>query len=440
MAQTRPAFIVTLDVGEPLPDLRPEGRYSDAWVVLSTKGAPCGLVEVDLTKGSSAARARLQEFIDLNGLKDSEASERPQLADDRLPSISVVVPSLVARIDELRRCIDFLGLLDYPDFEVILVDNRRVIPEHDPLPSLIHNRPWLRIVREEVPGVSAARNAGIARTRGEIVAFTDDDVRPDRGWLRAIGTRMATNPLLDAVSGIILPAELETPAQIWFERYYGGFGGQRTFLPLTLEADKSVRPLLRGSRILVRDSTGAEIRRSSLYGIGAYVAGANMAFRKSSLERVGGFDNTLGTGTPARGGEDLAAIIAILWTGGQVGYEPGAVVNHQHRREYADLLSQLHNYGLGFTAMLTSLVLGDSRHFWGLLSQLPPAVKRKVIQGARRIRGFQHNAASDTGHTQPYPTALVRTEFLAYLLGPPAYVRSRLRSRRESTVTPDSDV
>jgi glycosyltransferase involved in cell wall biosynthesis len=419
---------VTLNIEEPFPELQPDDHHTDAWVVLLKNNVPIAMVEVDLTTGPGAVKISLQEFLAKNELR---APEPPPLADNKLPSITVVVASIIERIEELGRCIDFLGNIDYPDFEVLLVDNRRELPAQDPLLPLVHGRPWLRVIREEIPGASAARNAGLAQAKGVIVAFTDDDVRVDREWLRAIGTRFAMNPQLDAVTGLILPAELETPAQIWFERYYGGFGGLRTFTPLTLVTDHNVRPSLRGSRILVRDSSQSEVRRSSVYGIGAYVAGANMAFRRSSLERIGGFNNALGPGTPARGGEDLAAIISILWGDGQVGYEPGAFVYHQHRREYSELVNQLKGYGLGFTAMLTSLARGDRRHLLSLLSQLPSALRRKILQAAKRIRESRSDRAARGEEAQLYPSELVRDEYLAYLRGPSAYHRSRKMYRNE---------
>jgi glycosyltransferase involved in cell wall biosynthesis len=413
---------VTLNVEEPLPELLPDDHHNHAWVVLLRNKVPIGMLEVDLTTGSGAVKIRLQEFLARN---QSQAPEPPPLADSELPSITVVLASIIERIEELGRCIDSLGNVDYQDFEVLLVDNRRELPAKDPLPPLVEGRPWLRVIREERPGVSMARNAGLAQAKGAIVAFTDDDVRVDREWLRAIGTRFATNPHLDAVTGLILPAELETPAQIWFERYYGGFGGLRTYAPVTLAADHNVRPSLRGSRILVRNSSDSEVLRSSVYGIGAYVAGANMAFRRSSLEKIGGFNNALGGGTPARGGEDLSAIISILWADGQVGYEPGAFVYHQHRRQYSKLVNQLEGYGVGFTALLTSLARDDRRHVLSLLSQLPSAIRRKILQGAKLIRGSRSDSASKGEVGELFPSELVRIEYLAYLRGPLAYERSR---------------
>jgi GT2 family glycosyltransferase len=429
-AQTRPIRIVTVNIEQPLPDICDDDRYSEAWVVLCRRGLPRATAVVDLTTGEAAIRDRLQDLLAQLEVSVPNEPDRTVLADSCLPRISVVVPSILARTQDVGRCIEEIGRLDYPDFEVLLIDNRRVLPTLDPLPELVRNRPWLRVIRESRPGISAARNAGVAQATGEVVAFTDDDVRVDGQWLRAIGTRLALNPQIDAVSGLILPAELESPAQVWFERFYGGFGGQRTFVPVTLEIDRHGGRLSNGSRVLMRDSTGAEIGHLLIFGVGgAFVAGANMAFRKSSLARIGGFNVALGTGTRARGGEDLAAMISILWAGGKIGYEPAALVHHRHRREFSELLAQMDDYGLGYTAMLTSLVWGDPRHFLALASQFPLALKKIAAKGAERVRGKQQGEASDNGSAGPYPSILARHEHWARLRGPLAYARSRFESR-----------
>ena len=88
-------------------------------------------------------------------------------------------------------------------------------------------------MREPHPGISAARNRGIAVATGEIIAFTDDDVVVDRRWLRALGERFARQPDVSAVTGLVVPLELETAAQVLFEQ--SGSGLDRGFVPLTFE-------------------------------------------------------------------------------------------------------------------------------------------------------------------------------------------------------------
>jgi hypothetical protein len=429
-AEAGPARIVMVDVDAALPDLQADGRYKNAWVVFCKVGIPRSMVMLDLTRGTESTRTSLRAQLELTLRSLLEVPQTPIIPDDDLPRISVVVPTIVSRIEELGRCIDAIGALDYPDFEVVLVDNRMALPPTDPLPGLVLGRPWLRIARESRPGISAARNTGVAVASGEIVAFTDDDVQVDAHWLRAIGTRFALHPKVEAVTGLILPAELETPAQIWFERYFGGFGSQRTYAPVTLEADPKGPQFLRGSRVLVRGSSGAELRRFSVYGIGAYGAGANMAFRKSVLERIGGFDCTLGVGTPAPGGEDLVAMIDILWSGGQVGYEPAAFVRHRHRREYDELLKQIDGYAMGYTAMLLALMKRNTRHIPSIAYQLPVALRWKVVQAVERLQGKESGATKLESTTRLYPSSLFKREAKAYLRGPMAYRRSRSRWRK----------
>jgi hypothetical protein len=425
IAPPGPVRVVILDLEDPIPELAPDGRYESAMVVGRRGGVPTGVVDVDLRTGRFDLQEQLRPLF--AGSAARQSSVPAESAD--LPSISVVVPTIVARTEDLEHLLAGFEQVRYPDVEYILVDNRRAIPTPDPLPGLLVGRTGIRVVREERPGISAARNAGVAAATGDIVVFTDDDVRVDPQWLLAIGRRFASDPAIDAVTGLILPAELETPAQVWFERYYGGFSGERTFAPLTLQAERVGPRSLRGSRIAVTDADGGLVRTFAVYGAGAFGAGANMAFRRSTLQRLGGFDLALGTGTPARGGEDLAALISVLWNAGKVGYEPASVVHHRHRREVAELEHQLRGNGVGFTAMLTSLVSHDRRHVLGLASQLPLAAAAMARQSLARVQGRRKTRSAEPETEQSgaaqFPRSLVLNELRGYPKGPFAYLRSR---------------
>ncbi|MCW2811223.1 MAG: hypothetical protein JWP61_1681 [Friedmanniella sp.] len=428
---------VDLDSTEGAVAARP--GYEHAWLVGWRAGVPQVITELERVDSDSVDRGvrALQESA---GSMTAAAAAVP---DDRLPRISVVVPTVVQRVADLAACLDELGRVDYPDFEVVLVDNRPVLPLDDPLPGLLAGRPGVRAVRESTPGISAARNAGTATATGSVVAFTDDDVRVDRRWLRALGTRFATHSEVVAVGGLILPAELETPAQIYFERFYGGFGGVRSYRPAVLSTGRGLRGR---ATVEVRDEGGEHLSSFALYGAGAYAAGANMAFHRSTLLAMGGFDPALGTGTPSRGGEDLAAVMIVLWDGGAVAYEPGAVVFHKHREQYDQLVHQLRGNGLGFTAMLTSLVTHDPRHLVGLGLLLPLAVRRMGAQTLGRLRRRPQPPAPDLASvpvvpasTHGYPRGLVAHELLGMPQGPLAYLRSRRRLRpRHAAHDPDA--
>jgi glycosyltransferase involved in cell wall biosynthesis len=108
----------------------------------------------------------------------------------------------------LNRTVESLLALDYPDFEIVVVDNRPGT-NHDPIPEFPSNG-RVRVVLEPSSGASAARNRGIAETTGEFIAFTDDDVLVERNWLRALGVRFALDEDVDAIGGMVRPTGLDT--------------------------------------------------------------------------------------------------------------------------------------------------------------------------------------------------------------------------------------
>ena len=446
-ADPAPRRVVLVDLSRPLPDLVADDRHATALVVATWHGRPVGSLELALDTDPEATRARLAPLLALvPAARAAEEARPPRLGDDRLPSVTVVVSTIVARREDLELMLDGFARVDHPDVEFLIVDNRPVLPADDVLPGLVAGRDRVRVVHEPRRGISAGRNAGVAEARGEIVVFTDDDVRVEPDWLRELTRPYVDDPSIDAVTGLILPAELDTPAQVWFERYYGGFSGERTWQPLVLTPERAAGGLLTGARVRV-EADGELVRRFAVYGVGAFGAGANMSFRRSALHRIGGFDLALGTGTPARGGEDLAALVGVRWTGGRIAYEPGAVVHHRHRRGTDELLHQLRGNGLGFTAMLTGLVLRDPRHLLGLAWQLPLAVRSMAVQSVRRIGGGAGPVVEDAPAGAPaadavgdadhgYPRSLVLSELRGYPSGPRAYLVSRRAARRSSWVAP----
>ncbi|HKE65186.1 MAG TPA: glycosyltransferase [Micromonosporaceae bacterium] len=438
VAAPGPIRVVRVDVDAPLPDLSPfrDGRppYSSAWLLVLRSGRPIGEIQIEfdgriMPAADLGDRLRAVFGIEQTGstghAATSATGHAATSADQvaaavALPTISVVVPSTFERLAMLERCVDALLAQDYPGFEVIVVDNR---PDESVGRTALHRRlardVRVRIVTEAQRGISAARNRGIAVAIGSVIACTDDDVEMERDWLRAIGRRFAAEPETDCVAGPVLPRELETPAQIWFERS-GSKIGQR-YEPVRFVNDGSwrTRPLgaLRGGRFEVTAHSGGSVGSSVSIYSGKFGMGANIAFRADALRALGGFDEALGAGSPSGGGEDLLAISRLMFAGRQVVFDPDAYVYHTHRDTLNDLERQVYAYGTGYTAMLCALFMTDPRHLIGFASYAGRALRL-----ARR-------RSADRG-ADDYPPQLSRAEARGLLRGPLLYVSGRRRARR----------
>jgi O-antigen biosynthesis protein len=231
------------------------------------------------------------------------------------------------------------------------------------------------------------------------VAFTDDDVVVERDWLGWLVQPFVSDTRVDVVTGLVLPGELETQAQRWFEAY-GGFG--------------------KGFERRVYDlGTHREDRFLYPYWGGAFGSGNSMAFRRRCLTTIGGFDAALGAGSPARGGADIEAFSHAILQGGRLVYEPRSICWHKHRRDEAALRRQLVAYGAGFTAILTKWVMRDPRVLPALFRGALSLARSRFVPGARRLRDRPN-----------LPPELDRLELRGMLLGPALYLRSVLWSRR----------
>ena len=404
---TAPVRVAVIDVAGPLADLdcgRAEPPpYTAAWILVCRDGHPLASIEIPLHDPViTVAELEREMQRQLGDGWDADLKVARPLPPVPLSRASVVVPTNLARPAELRRTLKSLAELDHPDYEVIVVDNR---PADAPPADL----EGARVVREPRPGASAARNRGASVATGEIIAFTDDDVQAHPGWLSALGGRFARQPHVSAVSGLVVPLELETQAQILFEQ--SGSGLDRSYAPLTFG---------RAGRFRVRrreQLTGREETRS-LYLTGEFGFGANMAFRTAVLQASGGFDEALGVGTATRGGEDLAMFVELLTAGHQIGYEPSAIIEHQHRATMGDLDRQIYGYGLGFTAMLTAVAMRDPWHLLGLAAIVPAWLKSLRVE----------SSAKSVNRADDYPPALARAELRGMAAGPLTYLRARRTS------------
>lgn len=361
--------------------------------------APAG--EPEAPVGAPAASAN-EPAAPANG--SAVPSDRPESVP---PRASVVVATR-DRADQLARALDSLLDQDHPDYEIVVVDNA---PRSSDTEQLVANKYGGRVtyVREDTPGLAVAHNTGLAHARGEVVAFTDDDVVADPHWLTALTAPFAADPRLGCVTGLILPARLRTPAQILLESH-GGFAkgfAPRLYDPLRPPADEPLFPFTAGS----------------------FGSGANMAFRAWALKAAGGFDPATGTGTAARGGDDLYAFVAVLSAGFRLRYTADALVWHHHRETWQDLRNQAYGYGAGLTAYLTATLVRRPALLPALLARLPRGLVYAKNMTAHREAAGGGVPGEHGAPTHPWPRSLSRLERRGMIYGPIGYAKARLRMR-----------
>ena len=235
------------------------------------------------------------------------------------------------------------------------------------------------------------------------------------------------------MTGITLPRELQTPAQVALEDYYGGFG-LRTFEPLSyrLRLAPGLKSLVSAATVDAVGDDGRLRKSSSLYATGSFGHGANMAFRRQALRELGGFDVALGAGTPTCGGEDLAMFARLIWRGYGVGFEPAALAHHTHRRDDQGLRRQIEGYGVGWGALLLALAVEDPRHLGRMLGTAPRGARALSTSYRRKLRSRhpKHRPAAErhpdeARHPSSRTSDLARLELRGIAASPARYLRSR---------------
>jgi len=214
------------------------------------------------------------------------------------PRISVVVCTYngAATLDE---CLTAARALDYPDYEIVVVSDGST----DATPDIARAH-GVRLVETPNRGLSSARNTGLDAATGEIVAYLDDDARPDAAWLRHVAAAMHDGDCA-AVGG----PNIAPPGDGWV-------------------AECVARSPGGPSHVLLSDRDAE------------HLPGCNLAIRKADLEAIGGFDPRF-----RAAGDDVDVCWRLLDRGGRLGFTPGAVVLHHRRGTVRAYLRQQRGYG-----------------------------------------------------------------------------------------------
>lgn len=252
-----------------------------------------------------------------------------------------IVISTRNRADRLPRCLEAIGRISSEkSFELVVVDNNstdntRAAVEHFARAALFP----VTYVLERRPGLSFARNAGVARSRGSIIVFTDDDCYPREDLLDHVDAAFR-DPQIGFISGRVLlfdPSDYPAMISEWTERR-------------VLEPGTYIWPGL--------------------------IKGANMAYKRCVLDRIGGFDPVFGSGTPFPCDDCDAAARASL--AGCVGlYTPDAVVYHHHGRKAHTIEKSFREYDTARGAYHLKLLLTKGAAVHGIRGFL--GLRRRIL-------------------------------------------------------------
>jgi GT2 family glycosyltransferase len=226
-------------------------------------------------------------------------AQAPYFALPRTPRVSVVVATYNGA-RTLRLCLESLGRLNYPDYEVIVVDDGST----DAVPHIATQFPAVRYCRQPHCGLGAARNTGIAAATGQIVAFTDDDCRADPDWLYYLVSELVRGDFVGVGGPNLLPPDDSVVAAV-------------------------VMAAPGGPAHVMLDDRLAE-----------HVPGCNMAFWKWALEEIGGFDPVF-----QKAGDDVDVCWRLQQRGYRIGFSPSAFVWHYRRSTIRAYLKQQAGYG-----------------------------------------------------------------------------------------------
>jgi O-antigen biosynthesis protein len=225
-------------------------------------------------------------------------AETPFPAGRRWPRVSVIVCTHNGA-RTLPDCLDALERLDYPDYEVIVVDDG----SSDDTAAVAERR-HLRLIQTSHQGLATARNEGLSAATGTVVAYVDDDAYPDSDWLRYLATAL-------------------------MDTGHAGVGGPNIPPPDEGHVARCVASAPGGPvHVLVTDREAE------------HIPGCNMAFKKEALDAVGGFDRRFRVA-----GDDVDLCWRLQDAGSTIGFSPGAVVYHRRRGSIRGYVRQQYEYG-----------------------------------------------------------------------------------------------
>ena len=338
------------------------GRAVDDWAF--------GLV--DEVRRRKPALAAVQEVF----------ASAPFPSSDRVkwPKVSVVVCAYSAA-DTIAECLTSLDKLTYPDMEVIVVDDG----SRDATGDIARGYSGVRVVELTNGGLSTARNAGLAAATGEIIAYTDADVRVDPDWLNYLVQPLLTSDVAGVGGPNVVPAD-----DPWVSQCVARAPGGPTHVML--------------------DDRIAE-----------HVPGCNMAFRRDALLAVDGFNPVY-----VRAGDDVDICWRLQAKKLDIGFAPSALVWHHRRASVRSYWRQQVGYGEGeawLDAHHPEKFLGGRMvwrgHIYSPLPFLSTAAERRVNTGVWGTAAFPsiYSTQARQWRYLPHSPAWIAASLVLLLIG-----------------------
>lgn len=245
----------------------------------------------------------------------STTAQRASATNPRELSISVVMCTR-DRPDTIARAIESVASQTFGNYDVLIVDQSRTDETRRIVEALQARYAHLRYLHLDQAGLSRAYNAGIRNTTCEYLAFTDDDCVAPESWLATIARCFATQTDVGLLYGqVLIPEEIAR-----------------------LEGASHTTPALPFT---------SRRRLNRREGFQVFGMGANFAVRRSTWEKIHGFDEILGGGGPLKSSQDFDFAYRVYLAGETILLEPDVFVYHYGVRSHAEWPATLKAYGIG---------------------------------------------------------------------------------------------
>ncbi|MCW3100928.1 MAG: glycosyl transferase family protein [Chthonomonadaceae bacterium] len=284
-----------------------------------------------------------------------DSTKSSVLANIEIKPISVLICTR-NRPDDIILVMPHIMAQDYPDYEVVIIDQSSDNQSEDRIKSQYGSDPRLRYIRPGTVGLSIARNQALAEARHEICAFTDDDVEVPTDWLTKVNQTFNAFPETDVLfSPVLAPHDRDQSQDLYFASLY-----------------------FHEARVL---------NKGELFGMGA-----NMMLRKSFFEKVGPFDALLGAGAPLPGSDEHDWLYRAHMIDGIIRLEPDNCIEHRAPRTFDQWLRVNYLCAFGDAAFAVKhLRCGDLKMLRVILHRLAIEGLRVPLKYCQR-RGWRFNA------------------------------------------------